>query len=129
MSEYANGFDDGKGEKFDELMVEIAALREQLKECHDAARSGVICSVKLVAMTKWLDANEPNVWNRGLWDAMYEASHSLFRGAGAISELQSIDAVNAMCVESLDPETFRAWCKVVNVLMETREALAKGEWK
>jgi hypothetical protein len=31
MSEYADGFDDGKGEKFDELMVEIVALREQLK--------------------------------------------------------------------------------------------------
>ena len=33
MSEYADGFDDGKGEKFDELMVEIVALREQLKDC------------------------------------------------------------------------------------------------
>ena len=32
MSEYADGFDDGKGEKFDELMVEIVALREQLKK-------------------------------------------------------------------------------------------------
>ena len=30
MSEYADGFDDGKGEKFDELMVEIAALREHI---------------------------------------------------------------------------------------------------
>lgn len=30
MSEYADGFDDGKGEKFDELMIEIVALREQL---------------------------------------------------------------------------------------------------
>ena len=33
MSEYADGFDDGKGEKFDELMVEIVALRQQLKDC------------------------------------------------------------------------------------------------
>jgi hypothetical protein len=33
VSEYADGFDDGKGEKFDELMVEIVALREQLKDC------------------------------------------------------------------------------------------------
>ncbi|CAB4147584.1 hypothetical protein UFOVP513_40 [uncultured Caudovirales phage] len=32
MSEYADGFDDGKGEKFDELMEEIVYLREQLKK-------------------------------------------------------------------------------------------------
>lgn len=36
MSEYADGFDDGKGEKFDELMVEITTLREQLKDCSSA---------------------------------------------------------------------------------------------
>ena len=35
MSEYADGFDDGKGEKFDELMEEIVALREQLAEKED----------------------------------------------------------------------------------------------
>ena len=35
MSEYADGFDDGKGEKFDELMVEIVALRQQLKEVNE----------------------------------------------------------------------------------------------
>jgi hypothetical protein len=32
MSWYTDGVDDGKSEKFDELMVEIVALREQLKE-------------------------------------------------------------------------------------------------
>jgi len=44
MSDYADGFDDGKGEKFDELMVEIAALRlnlsvtmEELGEMRDRA--------------------------------------------------------------------------------------------
>jgi hypothetical protein len=31
MSEYADGFDDGKGEKFDELMVEIVDLRVKLE--------------------------------------------------------------------------------------------------
>lgn len=31
MSEYADGYDDGKGAQFDELMVEIVALREQSK--------------------------------------------------------------------------------------------------
>lgn len=36
MSEYADGFDDGKGEKFDELMEEIVTLREQLKDCSAA---------------------------------------------------------------------------------------------
>jgi hypothetical protein len=33
MSEYADGYDDGKGAQFDELMEEIVALREQLKDC------------------------------------------------------------------------------------------------
>ena len=40
MSEYADGFDDGKGEKFDELMVEIVALREQLKEAQFSYERG-----------------------------------------------------------------------------------------
>ena len=31
MSWYTDGVDDGKSEKFDELMVEIVALREQLR--------------------------------------------------------------------------------------------------
>jgi hypothetical protein len=103
------------------LRAENAALR-------DAGRSGVIWSAKLVAMTNWLDTNEPSVWFRGLWDAMYEASHPLFKGEGAISELQSINAVDAMCVESLDPETSEAWRKVVSVLRETR-TLLKEEGK
>jgi hypothetical protein len=102
--------------QFEILERENAALR-------DAGRSGVIWSAKLVAMTNWLDTNEPNVWARGLWDAMYEASHPLFKGEGAISELQSINAVDAMCVESLDPETSEAWRKVVSVLRETRARL------
>ena len=33
MSEYADGYDDGKGAVFDELMVDITTLREQLKDC------------------------------------------------------------------------------------------------
>jgi hypothetical protein len=39
MSEYADGYDDGKGAQFDELMVEITTLRNalsQLIEVHDA---------------------------------------------------------------------------------------------
>ena len=38
MSEYADGFDDGKGEKFDELMEEIVSLREQLVQALAIAR-------------------------------------------------------------------------------------------
>jgi hypothetical protein len=37
MSEYADGFDDGKGEKFDELMVEIVTLREQVEIANRSA--------------------------------------------------------------------------------------------
>jgi dsDNA-specific endonuclease/ATPase MutS2 len=37
MSEYADGFDDGKGEKFDELMVEIVDLREQVEIANKSA--------------------------------------------------------------------------------------------
>ena len=36
MSEYTCGYDDGKGAVFDELMVEITSLREQLKDCSAA---------------------------------------------------------------------------------------------
>ncbi len=39
MSEYADGYDDGKGAQFDELMVEITTLRNalsQLIKVHDA---------------------------------------------------------------------------------------------
>ena len=39
MSEYADGYDDGKGAVFDELMVEIATLRDALSrliKVHDA---------------------------------------------------------------------------------------------
>ena len=35
MSEYADGYDDGKGAQFDELMEEIVSLREQLKEVNE----------------------------------------------------------------------------------------------
>ena len=36
MSWYTDGVADGKSEKFDELMEEIVALREQLKDCSSA---------------------------------------------------------------------------------------------
>ena len=45
MSEYADGFDDGKGEKFDELMVEIVNLRLDFQNC-EAKRVGAINSLR-----------------------------------------------------------------------------------
>ena len=36
MSEYADGYDDGRGAVYDELEKEITALREQLKDCSSA---------------------------------------------------------------------------------------------
>ena len=36
MSEYKDGYEDGKDAVFDELMVEITSLREQLKDCSAA---------------------------------------------------------------------------------------------
>ena len=62
MSEYADGFDDGKGEKFDELMEEIVALREQLKDCSSAfdrqqqqldRNAEQLAALRLDASSKW----------------------------------------------------------------------------
>ena len=62
MSEYADGFDDGKGEKFDELMEEIVSLREQLKECSAAfdrqqemldRNAEQLAALRLDASSKW----------------------------------------------------------------------------
>ena len=36
MSEYTDGYDDGRGAVYDELEKEITALREQLKDCSAA---------------------------------------------------------------------------------------------
>ena len=62
MSEYADGFDDGKGEKFDELMEEIVILREKLKECHENGQRLLavadsykeeLAALRLDASSKW----------------------------------------------------------------------------
>lgn len=31
------------------------------------------CERRLAAVTRWLEANQPNVFSRGLWDAIHEA--------------------------------------------------------
>jgi hypothetical protein len=54
MSEYADGFDDGKGEKFDELMVEIVNLRLDFQNC-EAKRVGAINSLREhINICNWL---------------------------------------------------------------------------
>jgi hypothetical protein len=54
MSEYADGFDDGKGEKFDELMVEIVNLRLDSQNC-EAKRVGAINSLREhINICNWL---------------------------------------------------------------------------
>jgi hypothetical protein len=73
MSEYADGFDDGKGEKFDELMEEITTLRQQLakanaaylsnrvgweKECVDG---DALCSALKVERTEGGSLNMPKM--------------------------------------------------------------------
>lgn len=59
MSEYADGFDDGKGEKFDELMEEIVILREtlsQLIKVYDAM--GGVCGTARIAAEEALAKEE-----------------------------------------------------------------------
>lgn len=33
----------------------------------------LLCERRLAAVTRWLEANQPDVFSRGLWDAIYEA--------------------------------------------------------
>ena len=62
MSEYTCGYDDGKGAVFDELMVEITSLREQLKDCSAAfdrqqeqldRNAEQLAALRLDASSKW----------------------------------------------------------------------------
>jgi hypothetical protein len=50
---------------------EAAAALEQLQAERDALQA--VCDTRarqLAAMTKWLDVFQPDVWRRGLWDAL-----------------------------------------------------------
>ena len=40
-----------------------------------------------------------------------------------MSGFEAIRAVNEMCIESCDPETFEAWEKVKSILFENRNSL------
>lgn len=42
-----------------------------------------------------------------------------------ITEKQIVDAMDEMCLESLDPELHEAWEKIVSHLYAVRDALAK----
>ena len=33
----------------------------------------LLCERRLAAVTRWLEANQPDVFSRGLWDAINEA--------------------------------------------------------
>ena len=61
-------------------------LSEKLKQDHECGDFGKAltgyaeeaermerCEQKLEAMTKWLIANQPDVFSRGLWDALGDA--------------------------------------------------------
>jgi chromosome segregation ATPase len=62
MSEYADGFDDGKGEKFDELMVEIVALREQVEIANKSADDQMFQKRKAEAENAALHQDASSKW-------------------------------------------------------------------
>jgi len=62
MSEYADGFDDGKGEKFDELMVEIVALREQVEIANKSADDQMFQKRKAEAENAALRKDASSKW-------------------------------------------------------------------
>ena len=98
MSEYADGFDDGKGEKFDELMVEIVNLRLDFQNC-EAKRVGAINSLREhINICNWLKIE--NAALRGLLErskpavrwCMGNEYDPTAKGAAAIL-LRDIDAL------------------------------------
>ena len=75
MSEYADGFDDGKGEKFDELMVEIVNLRLDFQNC-EAKRVGAINSLREhINICNWL-----KIENAALRDLLERSKVAIFWG-------------------------------------------------
>ena len=116
MSEYADGFDDGKGEKFDELMEEIVSLREQLKECSSAfdrqqqqldRNAEQLAALRKDASSKWAFLE----WR----DRAEKAEAEIVALREALSRLIEVhDAMGGMC----SPERILA-----------EEALAKEEGK
>lgn len=52
------------------MMQEYAGMRDKLAA---AQKTVEIRSEQIRCMTEWLDANQPNVWSRGIWDAMKAA--------------------------------------------------------
>lgn len=54
-----------------------------------------------------------------------EQAHQLTEVSGLSMEQVLLDKINAMCIESLDPETFEKWDAVKTSLRNNREALTK----
>ena len=50
-----------------------AEIERLLKSKND----GLVWAEKLKAMTAWLDENQPDVWRRGIWDAINDAQNRM----------------------------------------------------
>lgn len=61
--------------KLCEKIAELTAEREKRDWLERKAQDGEVWSAKLVAMTKWLDDNRPDVWTHGLCDAIIDAQN------------------------------------------------------
>jgi hypothetical protein len=99
MSEYADGFDDGKGEKFDELMVEIVALREQVEIANKSADDQMFQKRKAEAENAALRKDASSKWAFLEWRdraEKAEAENATLRNA--LSRLVEVhDAMGGKC--------------------------------
>lgn len=59
-------------QKMDDLITAAQLEMEAADEAAEIARLRR-CERRLAAMTRWLEVNQPDVFSRGLWDAIHEA--------------------------------------------------------
>ena len=80
MSWYTDGVDDGKREKFDELMVEIVALREQLAVAGKAvmvlSKTVQMQGEQLATISKIL--HYPNCWDTAAYPDLESCIAEIF---------------------------------------------------
>ena len=50
-------------------------LQDRLDAADEAVRSSTLLEAKIVAMVGWLEGNQPDVFRRGLWDAITTSSN------------------------------------------------------
>src|SRR3990167_4628634 len=60
-----------------------AEIERLLKSKND----GLVWAEKLKAMTEWLDANQSDVWRRGIWDAINDAQNRMIAKSVRAAEL------------------------------------------